>query len=206
VPFTWHASSTTESFADVKFPGILKDCETCHLPGTYDFSATASDSALPNRLHRTTATGVFPANGASIPTYRVSGTSCVAGTPSTGTAVSAFALSPYITPSTASAITNYGIGFAFNPALTASNNCTPDGTFYAIAPGTSVEAAPTTLVNSPIATACVACHDTPLAISHMETNGASIWAPRSTALAKQEQCMVCHASGRIADIKQMHAK
>ena len=33
--FTWHASTTTESFADVKFPGVLKDCEACHLPGTY---------------------------------------------------------------------------------------------------------------------------------------------------------------------------
>jgi OmcA/MtrC family decaheme c-type cytochrome len=206
VPFTWHASSTTESFADVKFPGVLKDCETCHAPGTYDFSASASESALPNRLHRTTATGIFPANGASIPTYRVSGTSCVAGSPSVGTPVSTFSLSPYVTQSTATAITNYGIGYSFNAGLAASNNCTPDGTFYAIAPGTSAEAAPTTLVNSPIATACVACHDSAQAMSHMRTNGGSIWSPRSLALQREEQCMVCHASGRIADIKQMHAK
>jgi OmcA/MtrC family decaheme c-type cytochrome len=206
VPFTWHASTTTESFADVKFPGILKECETCHLPGTYDFSAPASDSAVPNRLHRTTATGVFPANGASVPTYKVSGTTCVAGTPATGTALSAFSLSPYVTSSTAAAIVNYGIGYTFNAGLTPSNNCTPDGTFYAIAPGASVEAAPTTLVNSPVATACVACHDSSQAISHMRTNGGSIWAPRSLALQREEQCLVCHASGRIADIKQMHAK
>ena len=59
VPFTWHASSTTENFADVKYPGVLRQCETCHLPGTYDFSATASDSALPNRLYRSVATGIF---------------------------------------------------------------------------------------------------------------------------------------------------
>jgi OmcA/MtrC family decaheme c-type cytochrome len=206
VPFTWHASSTSESFADIKFPGILKDCETCHLPGTYDFSATDSANAVPNRLHRTTATGIFPANGASIPTWRVSGTSCGQGTPSTGTEVSVFSLSPYVTQSTASAITNYGSGYTFNAGLNPANACTPDGIFYATAPGTSTEAAPTTLVNSPVATACVACHDTSQAISHMRTNGGSVWAPRNVALAREEQCLVCHGSGRIADIKVMHAK
>jgi OmcA/MtrC family decaheme c-type cytochrome len=204
VPFTWHASSTTESFADIKFPGVLKDCETCHLPGTYDFSATAS--AVPNRLYRSVATGIFPANGESIGTYKVSGTACVAGTPSVGSAVSAFALSPYITPSTAAAITNYGIGYTFNPGLTATTACTPDGTFYTVPAGGSVEAAPTTLVNSPIATACVACHDSGLAKSHMKTNGGSVYAPRSVALATGEQCLLCHGSGKVADIKAMHAK
>ncbi len=206
VPFTWHATSTAESFADVKFPGVLKDCETCHLPGTFDFRATASVAALPNRLHRTVATGIFPASGASIPGWRVSGTACVAGTPSVGTALSAFSLSPYVVPSTASAITNHGIGYTFNAGLTPSNNCAPDGTFYSVAPGTSVEAAGSTLVNSPITTACFACHDSKLARAHMEINGGSVYLPRSVALAKTETCMVCHDSGRIADIKVMHAK
>jgi OmcA/MtrC family decaheme c-type cytochrome len=40
VPYTWHAVSTTDGFFDVTFPGILNDCQTCHLPGTFDFSAT----------------------------------------------------------------------------------------------------------------------------------------------------------------------
>ena len=41
----------------------------------------------------------------------------------------------------------------------------------------------------------------------MEINGgASIYAPRSTALGTIETCMVCHDAGRIADIKVMHAK
>ncbi len=57
--FTWHASAVGESFADVKFPGVLKNCEGCHIRGSYDFSAPASESALPNRLYRTVATGVF---------------------------------------------------------------------------------------------------------------------------------------------------
>jgi OmcA/MtrC family decaheme c-type cytochrome len=206
VPFTWHASSTTESFADIKFPGILAQCETCHLPGTYDFSAAASAGAVPNRLYRTVATGIFPAAGQSIPGFRAGATSCGAGNPSVGTDVSAFSLSPYVTPSTSSAITNYGIGFAFNAGLTPTTNCTPDGTFFTVAPGTSVAAAGTTLVNSPIATACVACHDTSLAMSHMRSNGGSVYAQRSVALATGEQCLLCHGSGKVADIKLMHSK
>ncbi len=64
----------------------------------------------------------------------------------------------------------------------------------------------TTLVNSPIATACFACHDSALARAHMEVNGASIYQPRGGALGTTETCMVCHDTGRIADIKVMHAK
>jgi hypothetical protein len=40
----------------------------------------------------------------------------------------------------------------------------------------------------------------------MEVNGGSIYVPRSTALGTIETCMVCHATGRIADIDAMHAK
>lgn len=204
--FTWHASTTTESFADVQYPGVLKDCETCHLPGTYDFSATDSTNALPNRLYRTVATGIFPASGATIPGYKVSGTACVAGSASVGTALSAFSLSPYVTQSTASAIASYGVGFTFNPGLTASTGCSPTGTFYSIPAGGTYPADNATLVNSPITTACFACHDSSLAVAHMKQNGGSMYVARSTALATPETCMVCHATGRTADIKAMHAK
>jgi hypothetical protein len=73
----------------------------------------------------------------------------------------------------------------------------PDGT---------LQADPRTLVNSPTATACFACHDTDLARAHMEINGGSIYAPRAAALGTMETCMICHDTGRIADIKVMHAK
>jgi OmcA/MtrC family decaheme c-type cytochrome len=161
VPFNWHAGSPTEGFFDVKFPGVLKECETCHLPGTYDFGATASASALPNRLYRTVATGTLSSASAS-----------------------AFTFSPYITPDF-----NYGSGFSVTGA------------------GVPTDAAASTLVTSPIATQCFACHDSDVARAHMQSiGGASIYTPRSTALATTETCMVCHATGRIADIKVMHAK
>ena len=165
-PFTWHAATTTESFADIGFPGVLSRCETCHLPGTYDFSAAASASALPNRLYRTVATGKF--NGT------------VAGS------LTAFSIAPYVT---ADNVTDYGAGFSFNAAT-----------------GATVQAAGATLVNSPITTACFACHDSTQAMAHMRSNGGSIYAARTTALATVEQCTICHASGKVADIAMMHAK
>ena len=155
--FNWHATSATETFADVKYPGVLKNCETCHLPGTYDFSNSASSAALPNRLYRYTATGTL---AASVST------------------------SPYVTTGVA-----YGSGFSFNAAT-----------------GVTTAAAGTTLVSSPITTACVACHDTSLAQAHMAANGGSFYVARSTALSQSETCMVCHATGRVADIKAMHEK
>ena len=92
--FTWHAATTTESFADIGYPGVLADCQACHLAGTYDFSATASAASLPNRQYRTVATGKF--NGTA-----------------TGDPLSVFSLSPYIVKDN---VFDYGSGFSFNAA------------------------------------------------------------------------------------------
>jgi hypothetical protein len=40
----------------------------------------------------------------------------------------------------------------------------------------------------------------------MEANGGSFYDPRSTALPKVETCLVCHGTGRIADIAVEHSK
>ncbi|MEQ1806863.1 MAG: OmcA/MtrC family decaheme c-type cytochrome, partial [Burkholderiaceae bacterium] len=181
-PFTWHASSTTESFANVRFPGVLKECEACHVPGTYDFSSVASASALPNRLHRTVATGIFNGTAGTLTT----GCTVTTINDCLGTAVGVFSLSPYVVKDNA---TNYGSGFS-----------------VAAATGVPTNAAGTTLVSSPITTVCFSCHDSALAKAHFEINGGSVYALRSTTLLKTETCMVCHDTGRIAAIKTMHAK
>jgi len=159
--FNWHADSATEGFWQVTFPGVLKDCETCHLPGSYYFfkqdNTPLPDTVVASRLHRGVATGTLS---------------------------STFSTSPYVTPGT-----NYGVNFSFNAV-----------------DGSTTPAAGTTLVNSPIATACFACHDSTQARAHMQSNGGSIYASRSAALATTETCLVCHDRGRIADIKAMHAK
>jgi OmcA/MtrC family decaheme c-type cytochrome len=162
VPFTWHATAIGESFADVKFPGILRECETCHIRETYNFAAAASQSQLPNRLYRTDVTGDFNPAPGSLQEYQQA---------------------PYFVAG------SYGSGFSFNAGT-----------------GVTTEAAATTLVTSPITTACFACHDTSLAMAHMEVNGGSIYQPRGGALGVTETCMVCHDAGRIADIKVVHAK
>jgi OmcA/MtrC family decaheme c-type cytochrome len=157
--FNWHAASATDGFFNIHYPGILNQCETCHLPNTYDFSATASASALPNRLYRLTANGTINASVSSAPdSYVPKGV-------------------------------NYGSNFSFNAST-----------------GLATQAAGTTLVNSPIAAACSACHDSDLALNHMKSNGGSFYKDRTTALATTEQCTLCHLAGKVADIKVMHAK
>lgn len=160
VPYNWHAISPTENFSEVTYPGVLNQCETCHLPGTYDFSATASAAAVDKRQYRTVASGTLASTGTT------------------------YTYSPYITQNF-----NYGSGYSANAGT-----------------GAVTEAAATTLVTSPTATACFACHDSKTAVAHFEINGGSIYEPRSKALGTTETCMVCHGPGRIAAIKDSHAK
>lgn len=200
-PFTWHSGAVGESFADVKFPGVLRNCEGCHIRGAYDFRNAASQSALPNRLYRTVASGFFAVNiGDTVPRY--SGATCTAGTTTPQTDVGAYSLSPYILGFPE----NYGTLFSYNATLTPASSCTTDGAPVTNPAGGTLEADPRTLVNSPIATQCFSCHDTDLARTHMEINGGSIYAPRGSALGAKETCLVCHDVGRIADIKAVHAK
>jgi OmcA/MtrC family decaheme c-type cytochrome len=60
------------------YPGVLNDCEQCHLPGTYDFSNAASLDALPSMVWSTVATGTHAA-GATTSPYVVLGTNYGSG-------------------------------------------------------------------------------------------------------------------------------
>jgi OmcA/MtrC family decaheme c-type cytochrome len=62
------------------------------------------------------------------------------------------------------------------------------------------------LVTSKTVTVCSACHDSNLAISHMEVNGGSFYQTRAVALTRTEQCFVCHATGKLASITDVHAR
>jgi hypothetical protein len=42
IPVGGSRTIQTDGFFNVTFPGILNDCQTCHLPGTFDYSATPS--------------------------------------------------------------------------------------------------------------------------------------------------------------------
>lgn len=167
VAYTWAAVSATDNYSMVKYPGVIKDCNQCHLPNTVNFGANGMALAS-NLLWSTTATGTV-------------------ANPPTGSAI--YMNSPYIVPGTA-----YGTGFSF-----------------AVATGVTAQAAGTTLVNSPIASACFACHDTDSAKNHMRTQGGAIYSPRannyvtgSTNLNNGEACLVCHGAGKDKDVVAVH--
>jgi len=173
VPFNWHALNDDEGFFQVTFPGRPQQCEGCHNPGYYDFSAAwYTDANVATRLPQTVATGTY--NG--LPTL-----------PDGGVNTALWALSPYVT---ADNVYNYGSGYSYNVGTQAIT-----------------EAAPTTLINSPISNACFGCHDAPIDMLHMEANGGQIYdALGAQPYANREQCLICHGPGKIAAIKDVHYK
>lgn len=165
--FTYEATAANPNgFKEVTYPGVLKNCETCHAAGSYDFSGAANSAALPNLLWTTEAKGNMsnPTNAPSI------------------------GLSPWVT--------TLGKG--------------------------QIDYTNDNLVSSPIASACFGCHDSTLAVQHMQSNGGTLYAlfssvssvatrpaigtTSSMTFTKSEQCTLCHLSGKVADIKAMHAK
>lgn len=89
-----------------------------------------------------------------------------------------------------------------NPATGTATNCIATvATCSASAP---CNAQPTTLVKTPITAACSACHDDPIAIDHMQTNGGRFYEARSVALPAVEQCLLCHGPGKLAAIADVH--
>ncbi len=227
--FTWHAETATSSFAEVKYPGVLNFCEGCHIPGAVDFGNSDSQAQVDNRLYRTVAAGIFngnynPALGTSQPTiktytYVKASDSCVIGDSAPADAVSTHQLSTYVNsaaPGTSSQ--NYGAGFSFNAANTGSTggncasndgsscSCRPDGTVVKVSPQATFPADGVTLVNSPVAGVCFACHDSTSDMAHFELNGGSIYETRTKGLSNIETCLICHGPGRIADIKEVHSQ
>ena len=60
---------------------------------------------------------------------------------------------------------------------------------------------------SPTVAVCSACHDSDSAIAHIKSNTGSFYQARNTATsASAETCLVCHGTGRIADIAVEHSK
>jgi OmcA/MtrC family decaheme c-type cytochrome len=96
VPFNWHsakdaAGNWTLYYPHVTYPGVLRNCEQCHVTGSYDFSSTTALAAVPNLLWTTDATGKF--DGADT--------------------TKNFAFSPYVIKDN---LYNYGTGFSYAPA------------------------------------------------------------------------------------------
>jgi OmcA/MtrC family decaheme c-type cytochrome len=161
--FSWEATAGA-TYWNVGFPtsGAIKNCEMCHVPGMYDFSASAyigaNSGIFDSMLFTTDASGTISASAFSI----ITGNETILSTDSV--------ISPFVTPGAA-----YGGTFAFNAGT-----------------GATTAAASTTLVSSPISAACFSCHDSSLAKQHMIAEGGAIYEARSTAISKKELCIVCH--------------
>ena len=189
VAFNWKALSETENFSEVEFPSNVNDCQACHLPGTYDFTLPSTVAALPNMLPSTVGQGKYNGDRGITPNPD-GGTVPVAADGGVGNPTGWYSISPYVVTDN---VTDYGAGFAYN---------TTDG-------GTT-QAAPTTLVKTPITAACSACHDADATIGHMESMGGAFYRPRSSltrypnVTASWEQCLICHGPGTIAPITLMH--
>jgi len=170
--YGWHAVSATEGFWEVTYPGYLRNCEQCHLPGMYDFSSSAYTvknaagvTVLDRLLSSTVAYGTGVINSLVPPSANLGFNTA----------------------------TIYGPQFSYNAQT-----------------DTTVPFADTTLRSSPISAACFSCHDTSTARAHMLQNGGSIYEARSTALTRQETCLVCHgtasnsANATVPTIKAIH--
>ena len=201
VPFT-ATGTATSNFSTIGYPGVLKNCETCHLPGTYDFSAsqyTANNNALVNNMLYITAARGTPAASVSAPQTGAVGSGTYAYGASYGCGT---------TPSKSCSLTvgsgNFGAAVSWGTSGAAVGTVTTDAN---------------NLVTSPIAGACTSCHDDINAITHITTSGfGSFYAPRgaattagvataapaNTAYATKEQCLVCHGVGKILPIKDVH--
>jgi OmcA/MtrC family decaheme c-type cytochrome len=192
VPYTWQATcpagtsfadgtctaANADSYAKVTYPGILNNCQQCHLAGTYDFSASASAAALPNLLMSTVATGKYTA---------------------------AIGNAPYIT---ADGVTDYGTLFSTGNLTSGTKDgvaCTPAAPCVCTV-AAPCDASGTTLVKSPIVAACSTCHDSTNAITHMQQNGGTFYGTRLEAKANSELCMMCHGPGTVAAIAAVHNK
>ncbi len=67
--FSYEATAANPGgFQKVTYPGVLKNCEQCHVAGSYDFSGTANKAALPNLLWTTDAKGNMTNDATTNPT------------------------------------------------------------------------------------------------------------------------------------------
>jgi OmcA/MtrC family decaheme c-type cytochrome len=185
-PFNWHRDATGFDPSKTVYPGILKKCENCHVANAVNYGLNGA-TLQPKLLWSTAATGKF---NAATDTYK--------------------AISPYVK---ADNVKNYGNKFVFMPAgAVVSAYTKSDGTVVAAhvagAGGETVPADGNTLVESPISSACFACHDSSIAKTHMGQYGGVIYGVRSAQsfTGTNETCLVCHGMGRDQDAAIVHSK
>jgi OmcA/MtrC family decaheme c-type cytochrome len=187
VPYNWHAACPTgNDFVPSATPGTYGKYGDCRVGGVATGAVVAPDpyfgdieypGSSCSQCHEAGAVDFSaPASAAALPNLLWT-------TVATGSFTASISNSPYVALGTA-----YGSGFS-----------------HATATGVSTPAAGTTLVNSPISSACFSCHDTEDSKHHMEINGGRIYQPRGTPFVRyQEACLDCHGAGKTWAVDAVH--
>jgi OmcA/MtrC family decaheme c-type cytochrome len=55
------------NFPFITYPGILNNCEACHVPGSYDFSNNTNNAQVAGMLWDTDAVGYYPNQSVTVP-------------------------------------------------------------------------------------------------------------------------------------------
>jgi OmcA/MtrC family decaheme c-type cytochrome len=211
IPATWNATTPVTSAVNSITLGTTQQ----YSAAAAGMVATAQTPLAPFLLADSVFTNAYTVT--SFPNFVYT----LANTPSADTVKV-----PNVVPTT-STITGaavFGNNFTVNTATAATTTSTGPATFTnlltggnrpIVAAGATYEADGHTLVNSPITAACYACHDSTTARAHMVNNGGWINTQRSSVvtntngvnvvpIVQSEQCLVCHGTGRTADIKVVH--
>jgi OmcA/MtrC family decaheme c-type cytochrome len=219
-PYTGQAN-----FPFISFPGVLNNCEACHVPGSYDFSDTASAAQggnnaqfANNNLLWDTVAGTVPATAYPLPANSNGSTLAPTTYPSGYTSYYAPWVFPTFPPAT-------GPGTAVSLGTGMVSSVPGAGGVVAF-----TQPSATSLVTSPITAACSGCHDTPDAVYHMENIGNGFfYRTRAYVATKQatrppaepatvtvngvvttpltntvENCMNCHSSQGPESIREVH--
>jgi len=199
--YNWHGNATY-NYGMLEYPAVLNNCEQCHLPGTYDFTATASANALPNLLWTTVAGSAPSWSATGVVTNTSNATYISTGFNAPYLATAPGAVSNGLTPPT------YTVAIGNGYLGTTTTGSAPNQV-TALVP---YAAGAASLVSSPITTVCSSCHDSAAAIGHFKSTGGTFYEPRSTTSlvspiptsAKTEGCLTCHGAGALMDIKVVH--
>jgi OmcA/MtrC family decaheme c-type cytochrome len=256
-PYTPEAAAA--QFWNIGYPGLLNNCEVCHVPGSYDFSNSTNAAQVPHMLWDTAAKGTLAVSPtisypASVTTTTAPITTTIYSVPQSVSQAAALGVTwtPPAIPVTATTTVNgtgYYSPFISETAIYGANVSitapfTNGGQWVIFPPSAATITATNTtppatltgsLVVSPITSACSSCHDTPTAIAHFKANGGVFYGDRLVAgggtpgtpvaynnatatkaatitgyvwpsgnLVNTEQCLICHGSGAVADIKAVH--
>ena len=195
------------NFPTITYPGILNNCEACHVAGSYNFGNATNAAQIPNMLWDSIS-GTMSASAVTTPIN------------TTGAALPISGESTYATWFAPKVTAGEYCGVAFTTTTLTANTPIALKTAADTNYGTTWTPTGSTLVISPITAACASCHDSAANINHMTSGTAggvyyktlqsvatatTVGGSTQYTLSSTEACLSCHGSGATEDIAVVHA-